>query len=199
MYGIGGKRKPGSQARARSLVWLVLAACLLSLAAAAEKGRFEVRLAEAELRDGVFYLQARIDYELSDAALEAISSGVVLTVELQIEVDRQRRWIPYRKIGELLQQYELQFHALSQRYVVRNVNSGEQLSFSTLALALDELGRIEDLPFLDGALLEPDAPYRVGLRAVLDSSDFWGPLRFVILWRDDFRIASDWYRWQLQY
>ncbi len=198
MYGIGRKRKPGSQARARSLVWLVLAACLLSLAAAAEKGRFEVRLAEAELRDGVFYLHTRIDYELSDAALEAISSGVVLTVELQIEVDRQRRWIPDRKIGELLQQYELQFHALSQRYVVRNVNSGEQLSFSTLALALDELGRIEDLPFLDGALLEPDAPYRVGLRAVLDSSDIWGPLRFVILWRDDFRIASDWYRWQLQ-
>ena len=37
----------------------------------------------------------------------------------------------------LEQSYELSYHALSQRYLVRNLNTGEQQDFGTLQAALD--------------------------------------------------------------
>ena len=43
----------------------------------------------------------------------------------------------------LHQRYQLEYHALSERYIVHNVNSGDQTSFATLFAALDWLGRVE--------------------------------------------------------
>ena len=42
---------------------------------------------------------------------------------------------------------------LSQRYIVRNLNSGDQDSFATLYSALNSLGRVQGLPVIDDALL----------------------------------------------
>lgn len=173
---------------------------MLSIApvAAQEAGRFDIRSAYTSLREGVYFLNARIEYRLSDQALAALESGVGLTLELQIEVSRRRRFFTDPEIATLRQRYHLQFHALSQRYVVRNLNSGEQASFSTLFAALNSAGRVTDLPIIDAALLDRDDRYEVHLRAVLDIREIPGPLRLLAFWLDDWRLASEWYTWPLR-
>lgn len=174
-------------------------AMLASLPAVAqEEGRFDIRSAYTSLNDGVYFLNARVEYRLSEAALAALESGVALTLELQIEVSRRRRFFTDPEVASLRQRYQLQFHALSQRYVVRNRNSGEQASFSTLYAALNAAGRVIDLPIIDAALLESDDRYDVHLRAVLDVRDIPGPLRLLAFWVDDWRLASEWYTWPLR-
>jgi hypothetical protein len=42
-------------------------------------------------------------------------------------------------IASLEQRYEVSYHALSQRYLVRNLNTGEQQDFGTLEAALDRI------------------------------------------------------------
>ena len=176
-----------------------LACCLLllPLSAQAQVGRFDVRSADTFLEDGVYYVTARLDYNLSDEALEALRSGVALTFELQIEVTRRRRFWIDPEVASLVQSYELQYHALSNRYIVRNLNSGEQNTFATLFSALNAMGRIEDLPIIDAALLDPDATYNLRIRAVLDQDRLPGPLRLFALWQDGFKLESDWYGWPL--
>jgi hypothetical protein len=98
----------------------------------------------------------------------------------------------------LRQLYELEYHALSERFIVTNLNSGDQASFATLFSALNYLGRIDQLPVIDAALIEPDRDYDWRLRAVLDVEQFPGPLRLLAFWRRDWSLASDWYRWPLQ-
>ena len=49
-------------------------------------------------------------------------------------------------VAALEQRYELSYHALSQRYLVRNLNTGEQQDFGTLQAALDRLGEVRGLP-----------------------------------------------------
>ena len=56
------------------------------------EGYFEIRSAESELVDGVHVLDARMQLVLSSEALRALSSGFVLTIELQAELIRVRRW-----------------------------------------------------------------------------------------------------------
>lgn len=182
---------------ARALAALtVLVACLLPAIACA-KGDFSVRSALAYERDGVYYIDANIYYELNEAALEALQSGVALTFEVQIEVRRVRRWRPDSSVANLLQLYELQYHALSERYIVRNLNSGEQDNFLTLSAALQSLGDIDGLPLLDAALLRDRPSYEVRIKAVLDIRSFPGPLRLLSAFFGDWRLASKWYKWRL--
>lgn len=160
-------------------------------------GYFEVRSASTQLIDDVHMLDARLQLVLSSEALEALSSGVPLTIELQIEIIRVRRWYPDDLDAELAVRYELEYRPLSQRYIVRNINSGDQDSFATLYSALNNLGRVQSLPLIDNSLLEADRPYRVRLRALLNTQQYPAPLRLLFFWRDQWQLQSEWSEWLL--
>ncbi|MDJ0926402.1 MAG: DUF4390 domain-containing protein [Gammaproteobacteria bacterium] len=195
------KAPPATQIRGstRSAMMLIGALCLLAASAAeAQQGRFDVRSATTGLRDGVYYLTARIDYRLSKKALEALESGVALTIQLQIDINRNRNFLPDTEIASLRQDYLLSYQPLSQRYVVKNVNSGEQTSYATLFSALNSLGRIRDLPVIDESLLDRKGRYDIRVRSVLDQNTLPGPLRIFSFWGNSFRLASEWYTWTLR-
>lgn len=163
-----------------------------------DPGRFEVRAATTDLMDGVWYLSARIEYRLSPDTRAALESGVPLTIRIEVQLLRNRRWWMDAEQAALRQTYQLEYHALSERYLIRNVNSGEQTSFATLFSALNFLGRIQDLPLIDASLLEPETTYDVQIRAVLATEEFPGPLRLVTFWRRDWSLSSEWYTWPLR-
>lgn len=198
------------QARAGLLILMVVAANAalgqplvqpappVQVAQVDDPGFFEVRSAVAELRNGVYHLNARISYRLPTDALQALHSGVPLGFRLDIEIIHPRRWWFDNEGASLQQVYQLEYHALSERYIVLNSNSGEQQSFASLFAALDHLGRIDRLPLIDAAVLDDGRNYYVRLRASLDQEQFPGPLRLLAFWRRDWAIASEWYRWPLR-
>lgn len=162
------------------------------------EGYFEVRSAETSLVGGVHHLDARLQLVLSSEALEALNSGVPLTIELQMQVIRVRRFYMDALDAELAVRFELEYRPLSQRYIVRNINSGHQDSFATLYSALNNLGRIADLPIIDDALLAPDKPYRIRVRAMLQTQQYPAPLRLLFFWRSQWQLQSDWFEWTLE-
>ena len=162
------------------------------------EGYFEVRSASTEPVDGVYTLDARLQLVLSSEALAALESGVTLTIELQLQVIRQRRWYVDDVEAELAVRYELEYRPLTQRYIVRNLNSGDQDSFATLYSALNSLGRVQGLPVIDDALLVPDRPYRVRLRAMLNTEQYPATLRLLFFWRGEWQLQSEWFEWPLE-
>lgn len=194
--------RDGMSGRCRTLILqaglIVLLAVPMSASWAEKKDEFVIEAAYASQVGGVYYLNATINYALNETALEALARGLSLTFQLNIAVDKVRQWRPDRNVAELLQLYELQYHALSQRYIVRNLNSGEQQSFQTLSAALLHLGTIRDLPLIDQALLHPRRSYTIGIKSVLDIRSLPGPLRLLAVFFGDWRLASDWYQWKLQ-
>ena len=162
------------------------------------EGYFEVRSAATRLVGGVHTLDARLQLVLSNEALEALSSGVALRINLQMEVIRERRFYLDANDAELTIRYELEYRPLSQRYLVRNVSSGDQDSFATLYSALNNLGRVQGLPVIDDALLEADKNYRIRLRALLSTRQYPAPLRLLFFWRDQWQLTSEWFEWSLE-
>jgi Domain of unknown function (DUF4390) len=198
---------PHSSSKQRNPIWhalllLVAVSTLTESVVAQDKvereGYFEVRSASTRIVNGVHTLDARLQLVLSSEALKALSSGVALTIELQIELIRERHLWFDATAAELAVRYELEYRPLSQRYIVRNLNSGDQDSFATLYSALNNLGRIEGLPVIDDALLEPDRTYRIRLRAMLNTQQYPAPLRLLFFWRDEWQLQSDWFEWVLQ-
>ena len=191
------RRAPGALA-ALVAALVVLLTPLQAVAQDSRKGRIDLRSAYTEFQDGVFFLSARVEYRLSRQALEALNKGVALNVELQINLVQMRRFIWDAGVASLRQRYQLNFHALTQRFVVLNINSGESASFADLASALASLGTIERLPIIDAALLDEDDNYEIALRSVLDIKELPASVRLLSLVWGDWRVASDWYTWRLR-
>ena len=162
------------------------------------EGYFEVRSAASRLNGGVHMLDARLQLVLSSEALNALNSGVPLTIELQMQVIRVRRFYVDSVDAELAVRFELEYRPLSQRYIVRNLNSGDQDSFATLYSALNNLGRIQGLPVIDESLLIPGRDYRARVRALLATEQYSAPLRLLFFWRDEWQLTSEWYEWMLE-
>lgn len=161
------------------------------------EGYFEVRSATTNLTEGVHVLDSRLQLVLSSEALAALDSGVPLTIELQMQVIRVRRLYMDALDAELAVRFELEYRPLSQRYIVRNINSGDQDSFATLYSALNNLGRISGLPVIDDALLETGKSYRVRVRAMLQTQQYPAPLRLLFFWRSQWQLQSEWFEWML--
>ena len=186
-------------------LWLpaLLTAALLALraqAVAAEglDGRFEVRSADLELKEGVYQLNARLDLPIGDAVKQGLAEGVPLALEVDLALARVRQLLPNSGVAELTQHYHLQYNAVSARYVLRNDNSGQQESLPTVDAALEQLSQVHGLPVLDKALLSADRRYEASVRARLDYGAVPLSLRILMFWVNEWHRESDWYTWTLQ-
>ena len=184
-------------------MWLISAALaavlwMRPLQADGLQGRFEVRSADLELKDGVYHLNAHIDLPVSDAVLRGLNEGVPLTLELHLDIERVRQMLPNSRVAELTQRYHLQYNAVSARYILRNDNSGQQQSLSSVDAAIEQLSEVRGLPVLDKALIVGDRRYEANVRAKVDFGTVPFSLRVVMFWVNDWHRESDWYTWTLQ-
>jgi hypothetical protein len=169
-----------------------------SLHAEGLAGRFEVRNADLELKDGVYHLNARIDLPISDAVRRGLIEGVPLALEVDLDIERVRQLLPNSRVAELTQRYHLQYNAVSARYILRNDNSGQQESLGTVDEAITHLSEVHSLPALDKALIAPDRRYEGRVKARLDFGTVPFTLRLLMFWVSDWHRESDWYAWTFQ-
>lgn len=177
---------------------LVLAGWSACCPADGLEGPFAVRSAELELKDNVYQLNARLLMPVSDAVRRGLAEGVPLILELDIDIEHVRQFLPNSRVAQLSQRYHLQYNAVSARYIVRNDNSGQQESSGSLDAALESLSDVHNLPVLDKSLIAADRPYEANVRAKVDYGTVPFSLRMLMFWVNEWHRESDWYTWTLQ-
>src|SRR5579863_9796290 len=114
------KLSPAARLGAALLAGVGLVALLAPpLKADGLEGRFEVRSADLELKDGVYHLNARLDLPVSEAVRRGLAEGVPLSLEVDLDIERVRQFFPNSRVAELTQHYQLQYNAVSARYVLK--------------------------------------------------------------------------------
>ena len=180
---------------------LALAACpaLADDVATLDDGaRFDVRSAYLEPAEHVYQLNATLDLALSRNAAQALHEGVPVLLQLDLSVVRKRRYLPDVQVGSLVQRWQVHYHALSERYLVNNLNSGQQTSYSSLAAALTALSEVRGLPVIDETLIEKGQRYEASLRATtVVEGGLPSALKFIIFWID-WKRSTDWYTWVIR-
>ena len=159
---------------------------------------FKILTTETKLKNSVFLLKAKMDLDFSNDALEALRSGVPLIVLVNIEVQKDRSWWWDKTIAELEQGYLLLYHALSEKYIIHNLNSGSQQNFNSLSSAIYSLSNIHDLPLIDKNLLDENDNYYIRLRAYLDIESLPAPMRPIAYISSQWQLESDWFTWPLK-
>ena len=183
----------------RVLAALILATALgwLGLARAdALDGVLEVRSAYVNVDGGVFLLHARIEYPDNPAIRDALRDGITLSFDLDTRVERERRFWFDAEVVALTLRRDLAYHAVSERYVVRDVRSGDQQSYATLEEALKALGTVDGWPILVEPQLD-GGQYHVSVRAGVRRGRLPSSLRAIMFWTDDWHRTSEWYSWSL--
>jgi hypothetical protein len=196
--------QPSAASGAPFLVRFALA-CLLCIfatiapakAEAAREARVKLEEVQVALDEDVYELDARARIKLPDDARRAIESGLTLRVTYQIAIDRVRRYMVDAEVAALEQRYEVSYHALSQRYLVKNLNTGEQQDFGSLQAALDRVSDVRGVPLIDAALIAKGPQYEGRVRAVLDLDTAPAALGWLLFWADDWNAESDWSTWTL--
>jgi hypothetical protein len=177
---------------------LCLIATAVPVAHAEDESKLTIRDVQVALDEGVYELDAKVDLVLPDSARKAVESGLTLRLTYEIKVDRVRRYMPDAGIAALEQRYEVSYHALSQRYLVKNLNTGEQQDFGSLQAALDRVGVLHGLPVIDAALVSDGPAYEGRIRAVLKMNTAPDVFGWLLFWTDDWSAESDWKTWTLR-
>lgn len=159
---------------------------------------FTVQSAQTTLVEGVYLLDARIDYDFTPDVLEALDSGVPLTLAVQMEIVQTDSWLWDTEFAAVEQRYRLEYHALTEQYRITHLSSGAQYNFPSRATAISALGNISNFPLLDKKLLIPSEEYSGRMQASLDVETLPTPLRLLAYFSSEWDLTSDWYTWPLQ-
>lgn len=167
------------------LLWLVLASV------ATEASAFSVAMFESRFDDQLLVADARIDYSLSSTAIEALENGVDLVIVQRLGLERPRWWWRDVEVADQQRRYRLAYHAISRRYVLNRLASGESRSFRTLNALLMRLGEIEAWPVIGRDRLDAAHDYRLSLDTRLEVDALPRLLRTVAWTNADWQLSSE--------
>lgn len=186
--------------RALPFVMLLMLACLSALPVNADEARglFKVVSAKVSPVEGEYSLSAQLNIRLCRGAQEALENGVPLVIGMQVQIYQANTWIWDQIVKEFRIERQLQYHALSRRYLVRDLALNELLSFARLEDAIHELGRVVDEP-VTGLMeaVEDDEKYFVRLRGFMDIEALPTPVRLMAYMSSEWDVDSEWYTWPL--
>jgi hypothetical protein len=177
-------------------LWLLLACCYPLQVAAGEPGIFKLEDADTWRIEGRDYLGAQFDIVLSSGAEEAVRNGVPLLFELQVQVVKTHTWFWDTVDIEIISYRQLQYHALSKSYQVKDLSTESQGNYRRLEDALRAAGKIQKL-LLSEQALDSKLNYEIRLRGSLDIEALPTPVRLIAYVSSAWDMVSKWYSWQL--
>ena len=176
--------------RPRYWLLLVLFAALPALSMAAD---FKISNQTCRSQDNAFVLDADIDFDFSDKAIEALQNGVPLTLEIHLQVRRKGAWLWEKDLLDSRIRYQIRYHPLASVYQVIDLQNNAQQSFVTREVAISSLGDIRGLPVILHSQLEKGKIYNIELRATLDVDSLPLQLRTMAYLSPDWNLSSKWH------
>jgi hypothetical protein len=157
----------------------------------------EVKSVWVNVRDAVFELNARTEFPLDARVQAALDAGATINFDLQAVVEEENRYWFDNTLVDVVLRRALSWNALAQRYVLHDLRSDEQSSFTSLEDALLAAGEVIDWPIAVEPQLDPKSTYRIRVRAGYRRGSLPRSLRALVPWSDGWNRRSDWNAWTL--
>ncbi|MGC9456479.1 MAG: DUF4390 domain-containing protein [Halothiobacillaceae bacterium] len=176
----------------------ILALLLILLAPPAllaAEGRATILHVHSEVRDGRLFADVDLSLSLSETHREALRNGVILSVALRTDILQPRRLLWPRRLAEAERQFRIEYHALSQTYLVHDEVERETWAFANLRGALEAIGRVRAWPLATVDQLPEGTTLEGRTRVFLEVNQLPLPLRLKALTHEDWQFESPWFLW----
>ena len=179
--------------------WLRLAAfLLLCFSSLAHATIFSVNNPRVNQVGNGYVLSAQIDYPLTPRVIEALHNGVPITFFQELKLVESfpilgRFWQWETTLWQSRLHYELRYHALSEQYVLKALETDDQRYFPHLEGALKALGNIQDLSLPPEFTQQADDLLLL-IRSGLDLGALPTPMRPGAMISSKWQLTSPWVR-----
>lgn len=144
-----------------------------------------------------YKLDASLSYTLTPRVIEALENGVPITFYQTFELTE-----PMAVIGSYLDwrstlwqtklRFELRYHALTEQYVLLNLETQHRQSFTSLYSALTALGKVNDFILPPEYLVEAGDEVQLSLKTGLDLHALPTPMRPGAIISTKWQLDSEW-------
>ncbi len=154
---------------------------------------FGITGASIDVINDIYTIAAQASFEFSEESLEALANGVSLTIYIEVEIKRKRRYLWDPVVARAVQGYRLERHALSKQYLVINTSLDSRRIFESLEAAIDSLSLLDPIPITEQSTTDPSKDYVAMIRSRLDIESLPAPLRPIAYISPNWRMSSGWY------
>ncbi len=174
-------------------------AALYGLLAIAPANAADVTIHEvrAQTINEIIHIDVDVSLDFSDDAIDALRSGIPITFDVDVEINRVRRFWWDKMQIRTKQRYRITHHALSEQYLITNLVTGDRRAFLDLEDAIANLERIRGLPIAELRALSGNRRYNAAVRMKLDIEALPAPMRPIAYFSPGWRMSSRWYEWDL--
>ena len=181
-----------------TMLRFTLTALCLSFITYAHAEGISIERASGEFRDDNYVVDAIINYDLSESVVEALQHGIQLRFEINVRIQRTRRFVWDKTIATALLSYQLEYLPLSNNYVLTNLNDGARRYVQNLNETLDYLGTINDFAVINVNQLAPNDSYKCQISSHLRIRNLPLPLQPLARISPSWKLESDWYEWNIE-
>jgi len=169
---------------------------LLLFSISSSAAKFSVDNATISKIGNGYVLNADINYAFTPRVKEAIANGVPIVIVQELEIIHALPllgdyWQWKTTLWSSSLRYELRYHALTNQYVVNDLDTEHHRNFISLESALNALGSINALSLPPEHLTDTDN-LRVYLRSGLDLLALPTPMRPGALISNKWQLSSPW-------
>lgn len=163
-------------------------------------GDFGVAVKKAELavENDWYVVNAEVDFQLSRVAIEAMNSGIPLTWNVRIRIQKERSLLWNKTVFDKILPYQIRYYPLLSIYQFKGQENEESSSFITLARALETMGKIRGVRLFKKDLLQKNNDYLASIRVQFDREALPLPLRPISYFDSSWNLSSDWLLWPVQ-
>ena len=181
--------------RAGMVAWLLLPLLVAQPVQGVEP--IQVEAAWVNVRGAVFEVNARVAYAGDKSVRAALEDGATVQFELQAVVEKQHRYWWDATVVDVVLRRALSRNALTERYELKDLPAGELRTFATLEEAMMVAGEVVDWPVVLEPQLDPEANYRMRVRAGYRRGNVPSSLQALLPWSDGWNRRSEWSSWIL--
>lgn len=179
------------------LGWLATAVLGLGLAQAQAPSSEAPQSLRLERADDALWLSTQLEFELSQAVVDALHKGIPIYFVADADVLRERWYWTNKKVATARRQFRLAYQPLTRQWRL-NIISGQIVeaelglslnqNFESWSEALNAVRRISRWKIADAANLAADARHIVDFRFRLDLAQLPRPLQIGTLGQSDWSI-----------
>ena len=169
----------------------------------AQAGEITIHNANTEIKNGLLMLTVEAnlpltvetDLPLADEVIDALESGVAIVFELEVRLVKTRKYWFDKTVLSTRRRYTVAHHALSERFVVTDLITGQARTFNSIKIMLNSAGKLKDIPIADENIVEPGL--RGNARVYLDIGALPSPMLPLAYFSPGWHISSEWYEWKI--
>ncbi len=185
------------------IIFLLLSQCIHW--SVADEANATITSARSWIEQQQLYLNVGANLSLNDDQIQTLRNGIPITFIFEIKIIKERNFFFNQTVIKQLVKFQLEYHALSNQYIVTNLNLLKTVdpnidarkSFPTLSLALDYLAHPKSIKIGTINALDTTANYEGYIKFWLDIESLPTPMQLPVFFDKKWDLQTETFNWSI--